>query len=229
MPCTRIPISLPPFIYLSRIFTLKLKCMCVCAHIFTSTCVVLHVHIWQDVCMYVHVECMVCPVKGQYVVEVKHSLLKRCSQIFMATIFLHYIEEYFACDMFSRLPPGLLWCLFIYTKSNSLRKLCFKIFISSLQFCCLSLVMTSKYLNRKIMPRVNFVKRSPSSAFIDMMLCELVALSIFSDNFHIQKCQSWNCTRFQYCMKHISDKPEGYIVGVKNGKSKTTQSSHFNA
>lgn len=52
--------------------------------------------------MYVHVECMVCPVKGQYVVEVKHSLLKRCSQIFMATIFLHYIEEYFACDMFSK-------------------------------------------------------------------------------------------------------------------------------
>lgn len=130
--------------------------------------------------------------------------------------------------LFQRLSLGLLCWLFTHTKSNSFTKL-LKIFIWSLQACCLPLVMTSKSLNRKIMPRVNFVKRSPSSTFIDMMLCELVALSIFSDNFYKGKCQSRNCSRFQYCMKHISTKPEGYIPGVKKGKSMTTQSSHFNA
>lgn len=130
--------------------------------------------------------------------------------------------------LFQRLLPGLLCCLFTHTKPNSFRKLS-KIFISPLQFCYLSLAMKSKYLDRKIMPRVNFVKRSPSSAFIDTTLCDLVALSIFTDNFHTQKRQSWNCTRFQYCMKYISAKPEGYIAGVKKGKSMTIQSSHFNA
>lgn len=130
--------------------------------------------------------------------------------------------------LFQRLSPSFLCCLFTHTKSNSFRKL-LKIFISSLHVCSLSLVVTSKYLNRKIMVRVNLVKRSPNSTLIDTMLCELVALSIFYDNFQIRKCQSWNCTRFQYCMKHIGAKPEGYIAGVKKGKSMTKQSSHFNA
>lgn len=197
----------------------------------------IHIHMCGSTCAYMTGCVHVCTC-GVYGVSSKRTVCGRGKTQSFKEMFPNFYGNNFPplyrrilClwYVFQRLPPGLLWCLFIYTKSNSLRKLCFKIFISSLQFCCLSLVMTSKYLNRKIMPRVNFVKRSPSSAFIDMMLCELVALSIFSDNFHIQKCQSWNCTRFQYCMKHISDKPEGYIVGVKNGKSKTTQSSHFNA
>lgn len=85
----------------------------------------------------------------------------------MATIFLRY-TDYFACDAFSK-DFHLACCLFTHTKSKTFRKL-LKIFISSLQFCCPSLVMTSKYLNKKITPRVNFVKRTPSSAFIDKYL-----------------------------------------------------------